>query len=61
MKIEASGLTIGTWIAVFIVGIIAAKVAKRFNWKTILWPLKKTKKAVDEEVKTVKEEWDGIE
>jgi hypothetical protein len=57
----ATSLSLTLWLMVFVVAITAAVFAKKANWRTLLWPIKKLFKRVEAEGKKVDEVWESIE
>jgi hypothetical protein len=60
-NMKVTHLDFGIWVAIFVVGIIAAKVAPRINWRVLLWPIKKLFRIGQKEVKVVKAEWQDLD
>lgn len=52
------GLTGVDWVLIFLVAVIAAKVAHRIGWKTIVRPAKKLFRIGQTEARGIKREWD---
>ena len=57
----ATSLSTTLWILIFVVAVCAAVFAKRANWRTLLWPIKKIFKRTEAEAKKVEEVWESIE
>jgi hypothetical protein len=57
----ATSLSLTLWLMVFVVAVTAAVFAKKANWRTLLWPIKKLFKRAEAEGKKVEEEWKSIE
>jgi hypothetical protein len=61
MTIVAGGLSWMTWFTIILVVILTMKFVNNFNWRIVLWPIKKLFSFFKKEVKEVEKTWNSIE